>query len=54
LRKDNCLYAIDGRPADITDAKWKEMDDDVVADLHLTMTNSVLSSILEKKTSKEI
>ena len=27
LRKDNCLDAIDGRPADITEEKWKEMDD---------------------------
>jgi len=25
LRKDNCLNAIDGRPVDITDEKWKEI-----------------------------
>ena len=54
LRKDNCLDAIDGRPADITDEKWKEMDDNAVANLHLAMADSVLSSIAEKKTAKEI
>ena len=27
LRKDNCLDAIDGRPADITDEKWKKLQD---------------------------
>jgi len=54
LRKDNCPDAIDGRPADITDEKWKEMDDNVIANLHLAMVDSVLSSIAEKKTSKEI
>ena len=54
LRKDNCLPAIEGRPADITDEKWKEMDDNAVASLHLAMADSVLSSIAEKKTAKEI
>jgi hypothetical protein len=54
LRKDNCLDAIDGRPADITDQKWKEMDDNAVANLHLAMADSVLSSIAEKKSAKEI
>jgi len=54
LRKDNCLDAIDDRPADITDEKWKEMDDNAVANLHLAMADVVLSSIAEKKTSKEI
>jgi hypothetical protein len=54
LRKDNCLDAIDGRLADITDQKWKEMDDNAVANLHLAMADSVLSSIAEKKSAKEI
>jgi len=54
LRKDNFLKAIDGTQVDITDEKWKEMDDNVVANLHLAMPDSVLSSIAEKKTTKEI
>jgi len=54
LRKDNCLGTIDERPADITDQKWKEMDGNAVANLHLAMADSVLSSIAEKKSAKEI
>ena len=38
----------------ITDDKWKEMDDSVVANLHLALADSVLSSVVEKKTAKEI
>ena len=54
LRKDNCLDAIEGRPTDITDEKWKEMDANAIANLHLAMADSVLSSVVEKKTAKEI
>ncbi|KAG2399616.1 Retrovirus-related Pol polyprotein from transposon TNT 1-94 Protease [Vigna angularis] len=54
LRKDNCLDAIEDRRAEISDEKWKEMDDNAVANLHLAMADSVLSSIAEKKTAKEI
>lgn len=53
-RKDNSLPVTDGRPADITDEMWKEMDGNVIVNLHLTMVDSVLSSIVEKKTKKEI
>ena len=41
LRKDNCLEAIEIRPTDMTDEKWKETDDNVVANLHLAMADSV-------------
>ncbi|KAK0599716.1 hypothetical protein LWI29_007942 [Acer saccharum] len=55
LLKDNCLLAIGDRPAEITDDnKWKEMDGNAVANLHLTLADGVLSSIAEKKTAKEI
>jgi len=54
LRKNNCQDAIDGRPADITNQKWKEMDYNAVANLHVAMAASVLSSIAEKKSAKEI
>ena len=54
MRKDNCVTAIEGRPIGITDEKWKEIDDNVVANLHLPLADSVLSSIAEKKTTKEI
>jgi hypothetical protein len=55
LRKDNCLAAIGDRPAEITDnEKWNEMDDNVIANIHLTLADKVLSSVAEKKTTKEI
>jgi DNA (cytosine-5)-methyltransferase 1 len=55
LRKDNCLAAIGDRPAEITDnAKWNEMDGNAIANIHLALTDEVLSSVAEKKTAKEI
>jgi hypothetical protein len=55
LRKDNCLAAIGDRPAEITDnAKWNEMDGNVIANIHLALADEVLSSVAEKKTAKEI
>jgi len=54
IRKDNCMTAIKGRPIGITYEKWKEMDDNAVANLHLALADSVLSSVVEKKTAKEI
>jgi len=51
LRKDNCLDAVDDRSANITDEKWKNMDDNVVANLNLAMADSILPSIVEKKTT---
>ncbi len=54
LRKDNCLIIIEERFTDITDDKWKAMDDNVIANLHLALTDSVLSSVVERKTTKEI
>ncbi|KAF2294513.1 hypothetical protein GH714_012115 [Hevea brasiliensis] len=54
LRKDNCLAAIEDRPTGITDDRWKEMDDNAIANLHLAMADTVLSSVAEKKTAKEI
>lgn len=54
LRKDNCLAAIEDRTEGISDEKWNEMDNNVVANLHLASADSVLSSVAEKKTAKEI
>ena len=54
LRKENCIPAIEGRTSDISDEKWKEMDNNAVATLHLALADSVLSSVAEKKTAKEI
>ncbi|KAK8999471.1 hypothetical protein V6N11_070634 [Hibiscus sabdariffa] len=55
LRKDGCLAAISGRPTYFTyNKKWNEMDENVIADLHLALANELLSSIEEKKTTKEI
>jgi len=48
------MTAIKGRPIGITYEKWKEMDDNAVANLHLALADSVLSSVVEKKTAKEI
>ena len=55
LRKDNCLAAIRDQPAEITDnAKWNEMDVNVIANIHLALADEVLSSVAEKKIAKEI
>jgi len=48
LRKDNCLAAIEERPASITEQKWKEMDNNGIANLHLALVDAVLSNIMEK------
>ena len=54
LRKDNCLLAIEGKLTRLADDKWKEMDDNAVANLHLALADSVLSSVTEKKTTRKI
>ena len=55
LRKDNCLAAISKRPEEFTyDNKQNEMDENAVADLHLALADEILSSVKEKKSSKEI
>ncbi|KAL5772607.1 hypothetical protein ACOSQ2_012531 [Xanthoceras sorbifolium] len=55
LRKDNCLAAISERPVEFTnDNKWNEMDGNAIANLHMALADGVLSSIEEKKTTKEI
>ena len=55
LRKDNCLVAISDRSGDFIDNnKWNEMDENVVANLHLALTNEILSSIKEKKMVNDI
>ena len=55
LRKDNCLTAIGDRPDEIVDdEKWKEMNGNVIANLHLALVDRVLSSVAKKKTIKEI
>ncbi|GMI82021.1 hypothetical protein HRI_001871400 [Hibiscus trionum] len=55
LRKNGCLAAISEWPTDFTDnKKWNEMDENAIADLHLALADEVLSSIEEKKTTKEI
>ena len=55
LRKDNCLAVIGDRPDEIVDdEKWKEMDGNAIANLHLALADGVLSSVVEKKTAKEI
>ncbi|KAE8681548.1 hypothetical protein F3Y22_tig00111318pilonHSYRG00080 [Hibiscus syriacus] len=55
LRKDGCLAAISERPVDFTDDnKWIEMDGNAMANFHLALADEVLSSIEEKKTTKEI
>ncbi|GJV43848.1 hypothetical protein Tco_1428384 [Tanacetum coccineum] len=55
LTKDKCLEAIGERPAEVTvDGKWVEMDENAIANLHLVLADEVLSSIYEKKTTKDI
>ncbi|KAE8714062.1 hypothetical protein F3Y22_tig00110201pilonHSYRG00172 [Hibiscus syriacus] len=55
LRKDGCLAVISERPVDFTDNnKWIEMDGNAMANFHLALADEVLSSIEEKKITKEI
>ena len=55
LRKNNCLTATGEKPTEITDDdKWNEMDENVIADLHLAVADEVLSSVAKKNTTKKI
>jgi len=50
LKKDNCVYAIEEKLVDITDQRWKEINDNDITNLHLAMPNAILSSIVEMTT----
>ena len=54
LRKENCLETISERLENVEDKKWEQMDGNVVANLHLVVANSILSSISELQSTKEI
>jgi len=54
LRKGNCLEAIEEKPEGITNKKWKEIDNNAIANLHLALADAVLSSIAKKTTAKKI
>ena len=55
LRKDNYLAAIRDKHDEILDDdKWKDMNGNAIANLHLALADGVLSSVAEKKTVKEI
>jgi len=55
LRKENCLATIRDRPVGITDnAKWNEMDENAITNIHLALADEVLSSVAKKKTTKKI
>ena len=54
LRKGHCIAAIEVRPEGLTDDKWKEIDNNAIANLHLALVDSVLSSVAEKTNAKEI
>ena len=54
LRKNSCLAVIGERHMEITDDKWNEVDSNTVSDLHLALTDRVLSNVAEKNTVKEI
>ena len=54
LRKNNCLAAIGEKLMEITNDKWNEIDGNLISDLHLTLADGVLSSVVEKNIAKEI
>ncbi|KAE8695826.1 hypothetical protein F3Y22_tig00110683pilonHSYRG00133 [Hibiscus syriacus] len=55
LRKNGCLATISERPVDFTDDnKWIEMDENAMANFHLALADEILSSIEEKKTTKDM
>ena len=54
LRKDHCIAAIEVRPEGLADDKSKEIDNNAIANLHMALADSVLSTVAEKTTAKEI
>ena len=55
LRKNKCLEAIGKTPEEITnDKKWEEINYNVVASLHLAISDGILSSTNEKMISSKI
>jgi len=54
LRKDHRIIPIEVRPERLIDDKWKEIDNNAIANLYLAFADSVLSSFVEKMTVKEI
>ena len=53
LRKDHCVAAIKIKPERLTDDKWKEIDNNAIANLHLALSDSVFSSVAEKTITRE-
>ena len=47
-RKENRLVAIEVRPNGETNNKWKEIDDNIVANLYLANVDLVLSGLCRK------
>ena len=39
LRKDHCIVAIEVRPEGLSDDKWKEIDNNAIAILHLALAD---------------
>ena len=54
LRKNNYFATIGERSMEITNDKWNEIDGNIISDLHLALADGVSSSVVEKKTVKEI
>ena len=54
LRKNNCLETIGERLIQITNNMWNEIYGNTITDLHLTLADGVLSSVVEEKTAKDI
>nr|GEX88768.1 Gag-Pol polyprotein [Tanacetum cinerariifolium] len=55
IRNDKCLVAIGERPTEVMDdSKWDAMDGNAISNLHLALADGVLSSIMKKKSAKEI
>jgi len=54
LRKDNCIVAIEGKPAEMMDQKWKKIDNNTIVNLYLAMADSVVSNVVDKDIAKEI
>ncbi|GAA0166566.1 hypothetical protein LIER_21692 [Lithospermum erythrorhizon] len=49
LRKDNCFAAIGEKAVDITNEQWNKIDENAIVNIHLALTDEILTNIEEKR-----
>ena len=54
LRRDHYIIGIEATHEGLTDDRWKEIDNNTIANLYLAFADSVLSAATEKTIMKKI